>query len=165
MNGLRQRNVAGQDLLVYRQRNPRVALEAIGVTGGQVQQCMTHDGTILFAAKEDADRAFELLEQCRLSDGHKVFFVERQEPLRVFYQLAFEHKVDPGTSIVCGNRSLAFFDLFQIVCERTGEHVPDGDVFYDGIAMPARMQNHEVYHHVLSYFREAAVAEHSLRQA
>lgn len=158
MNGLKQANVAGQGFFVYRQRNPQSAVEAIGVTGGRVEQCMTHDATIMFADSKDADRAFDLLERCQLSDGHKAFFVERQDSNRVFYQLAFEHDVGRDTSIVCGNYSQPFYDVFQLVCERTGAHVPEGDIFHDGIAVPERTQNHEFYNHVLNYFRAAAAS-------
>lgn len=159
MNGLKQTNVAGQGFFVYRQRKPQAAVEAIGVTGGRVEQCMTHDATVIFKDSKDADRAFELLDGCQLSDGHKAFFVERQDPNRVFYQLAFEHDVQPNTTIVCGNYSQPFYDVFQLVCERTGAHVPEGDIFHDGIAFPERTQNHEVYHHVLRHFRAAPMAE------
>jgi len=58
MNGLKQTNVAGQGFFVYRQSNPQAAVEAIGVTGGRVEQCMTHDATIIFRDSKDADRAF-----------------------------------------------------------------------------------------------------------
>ena len=92
MNGLKQRNVAGEGFLVYRQRNPQAAIEAMGVRGGRVEQCMTHDANILFAEPERADQAFDILDQCYLSDGHKAFYVERQDSTRLFYQLAFEHR-------------------------------------------------------------------------
>jgi hypothetical protein len=159
MNGLRQENVSGQGSFVYRQCNPQIALEAIGVTGGRVEPCMTHDGTILFTSGKDAERAFELLGRCQLSDGTKAFFVERQGPMRVFYQLTIEHEVDAGTQIVTGNNSIRFHDLFALVSERTGAHVPEGDIFYDGLVLPSRLQNHEIYHHVLNHFRESAALD------
>jgi len=152
VNGLRQENVAGKGHFVYRQINPQAAAEAIGVERGRIEQCMTNDAHILFEAAEDADRAEELLRNCRLSDGHDAFFVERQGPLRVFYQLAFEHAVTPETALICGNYTHPFYEVFQLVCERTGAHVPDGDVFFDGIDIPAKLSNHEIFHHILDYF-------------
>ena len=118
---------------------------------------MTHDATIIFGDKADADRAVELLDRCSLSDGHKTFFVERQAPDRVFYQLAFEHKVDPETTIVCGNYSQPFFDVFQSVCERTGAHVPEGDIFCEGISIPGRIYNHEFFGYLLGHFRASSL--------
>jgi hypothetical protein len=153
MNGLRQKYVAGQGFYVYRQRNPQRAIEAMGIVGGRVEQNMTHDATIIFSNSADAQRAFELLQSCNLSDGHKTFFVERQGADRVFYQLAFEHDVSAETMIVCGNYSQPFYDVFQLVCERTGAHVPEGDIFHDSIAVPDHIQNHEVFDCVLRYFK------------
>jgi hypothetical protein len=158
MNGLKQANVAGQGFYVYRQRNPQTAIEAIGVTGGRVEQCMTHDATIIFSDAKEADKAVDLLERCSLSDGHKAFFVERLAPNRVFYQLAFEHEVSSQTAIICENYNQPFYDVFQLICERTGAHLPEGDIFHDGIAVPAHTQNHQVFDHISNYFKTVPVA-------
>jgi hypothetical protein len=152
LNGLKQKHVAGEGFYVYRQLSPERAIEAIGVKGGRVEQNMTHDATIIFEAKADADRAMGLLAGCHLSTGEPAFFVERQGETRVFYQLAFEHDVGKDAAIVCGNYNQPFYDVFHRVCERTGAHVPEGDVYYDGIGIPPRLKNHEVFDHVLSYF-------------
>jgi hypothetical protein len=152
MNGLKQKNVEGQGFFVYRQLDPQAAVESIGVTGGRVEQNMTHDATILFTTTAQADCAVKLLNECRLSDGSKAFFVERQASNRVFYQLAFEHKVMPDVMLICGNFSQRFHDAFQLVCERTGAHVPEGDIYSDGIAVPCSIKNHETYEHVLAHF-------------
>lgn len=152
MNGLRQENVAGKGHFVYRQINPQSAVQALGITGGRIEQCMTNDANIIFQTAEDADRAETLLRGCRLSDGYDAFFVERQGPLHLFYQLAFEHDVAPGTTLISGNSAYSFYDLFQLVCERTGAHVPDGDIFFDGIDIPAKLSNHEIFQHALNYF-------------
>ena len=156
MNGLKQKNVAGEGFLVYRQRNPQAAIEALNITGGRVEQCMTHDANILFSDAREADRAFEILDRCHLSDGHKVFYVERQEPTRLFYQLAFEHRVSDNTTLVSGSHHQPFDAVFQLVCERTGAHVPEGDIFAEGISIPAQLQNHQVYCLVLDHFRRAS---------
>jgi hypothetical protein len=127
----------------------------MGIERGRVEQCMTHDANILFNDSRDADKAYHILDQCRLSDGHKAFYVERQAPLRVFYQLLFEHKVAPGTTVASGNYSQPFDAVFQLICERTGAHVPEGDIYANGIDLPARIQNHEVFGLVLDYFRHS----------
>ena len=153
MNGLKQKNVADQGYFVYRQRNPQRAIEAMGIERGRVEQCMTHDAILIFNDSRDADKAYDILNQCYLSDGHKAFYVERQTPLRLFYQLLFEHKVAPGTTIASGNYSQPFDAVFQLVCERTGAHVPEGDIYANGIDLPAHIQNHRVFGVVLDYFR------------
>jgi hypothetical protein len=152
INALRQENVAKKGHFVYRQINPQEAVRAIGIERGQTEQCMTNDAHILFETDEDADYAERTLRGCRLSDGSEAFFVERQGPHRLFYQLAFEHDVRPDTTLICGNDTRPFYEVFQLVCERTGAHVPDGDIFFDGIEIPPKLSNHEVFHHILDYF-------------
>jgi hypothetical protein len=152
MNGLKQENVASRGFHIYRQINPEAALSAIGVEYGRVEQCMTNDSHILFTSVHDADVAQVRLERCRLSDGHPAFFVERESSLQVFYQIAFEHQVAPSTQLICCDRAVRFYDLFQLICERTGAHVPQGDVFYDGLSIPERLSNYEMFGHLLGCF-------------
>lgn len=165
MNALKQRNVAGRGFYVYRQRNPQDTVETLGLTGGRVEQCMTHEATILFHNATAADKAVELLDGCYLSDGNKAFCVERLHVDRVFYQLAIEHEVAPDVAIVCGGKRQPFYNLFQLVCERTGAHVAEGDVFHDGIDIPADTANHEVLNYVLKRFSTDAIAKGVRAQA
>lgn len=81
--------------------------------------------------------------------------MERQDSLTLFYQLAFEHEVQPQTMIISGNYSQPFNEVFQLICERTGAHVPEGDIFSDGIYVPNPIQNHEVFNLVLQFFRRS----------
>jgi hypothetical protein len=157
MNGMRQANVAGEGHYVYRQRNPQNAIEAMGIAGGRVEQCMTNDATILFADAKNADAAFDVLDQCRLSDGHKAFDVERLGPGRLFYQFAFGHDVQPDTRLISGNYSKPFYEVFELICERTGAHVPEGDVYCDGIAIPDRLENHQIFDLALRHLRGETV--------
>lgn len=152
MNGLKQENIAKRGFHVYRQINPDATLRAIGVEHRRVEQCMTHDAHVLFHTISSADAAQARLERCQLSDGHAAFFVERESPLQVFYQLAFEHRVAPSTELLCDDCTLRFYDLFQLICDRTGAHVPQGDVFYDGFSMPKQLANHEMFDYLLAPF-------------
>jgi hypothetical protein len=152
MNGLRQKNVAGEGFHVYRQINPQAAVEALGIERGHVEQCMTHDAHIMFQNAADADHAERILNQCLLSDGNRAFFVEREGPVRVFYQLSFEHLVHVDTMLICGNYAKPFYEVFALVCERTGAHVPEGDIFTAGVEMPSHLQNHEVFYKAMSLF-------------
>ena len=162
MNGLKQKNVAGEGFHVYRQKNPQAAALAMGLEDGEVKQSMTHDAHILFSSSDKADRALAILQACTLSDGHHAFYAERAGATRVFYQIDFEHRVAPGTRLMVGNRTLAFDDLFELVCERTGAHVPDGDVYFDGVAIPPNLENHEIFGVVMRHF---GLLEESLEPA
>jgi hypothetical protein len=151
MNGLKQRNVEGEGFHVYRQRNPQQIIERLGLKG-VVEQCMTHDAHILCDSAEDADHAETVLRRCRLSDGHAAFYVERVSPVSVFYQIEFQHAVAPDASLQNGNQVIPLAELIELYAVRTGAHIPVGDVFARGLRLPAMMQNHEMYHHVLAHF-------------
>lgn len=151
MNAFRQKNVAGEGYVVYRQRNPTDALRALGVTGGRVEQCMTSDAHVIFTSSDAAAAAAAVLESCTLSDGRKVFYVE-QHDAALFYQIDFDRAVPVGAQIIAGDRTVAFDDVFAFVADRTGAHTTEGDVFADGISLPERFHNHELFDLILGHF-------------
>ncbi len=151
MNAFKQANVAEAGAYGYRQHNPVEALESLGITGARVEQCMTNDAHVLFDRAEDADRAQRILTDCTLSDGTHPFYVERLDPTSVFYQIDFHHGIPAGARIRSGERDIAFEAMFMVAV-RTGAHVAEGDVFSDGIEVPANLHNHEIYDVVLRHF-------------
>lgn len=167
MNGLKQENVAGKGFYVYRQINPeRTIKELTGIDDILVEQCMTNDAHIKFKTAKDAGRAFERLSSLELTDGHKLFFTEMIAKKHVFIQLSIEYQVCENAEIICGNKNLNFYDLFEVVCERTGAHIPNGDVYYKGIQLKDKFFNHEIYANVMKYFDEPEIAStnhHQLR--
>ena len=164
LNGLRQKNVSGEGIHVYRQINPeRAAATLLGapedVGGYSVEQLMTNDAHLRFGSAAEADRAEHLLRATQLSDATAVFFVERLSATDVFSQVATEHKVD-GSAVWSNDfASGRFYDVFETVCERTGAHLQEGDVFADGIVLPAQMHNHDIYERTLRYFDVPTHAE------
>lgn len=155
-NGMRQKNVAGEGYHVYRQTQPQRAIDRLGVIGGRVEQCMTHDAHILFAEPGNADAAMRILASCTLPDGEPVFYVERVNPTKIFYQLDFDHEVPAGTVVRGPSGTLPFNQLFELVCARTGAHEQRGDVFFDRIDVPARLANHQLFDVMLRHFDAGA---------
>ena len=149
-NALKQKNVAGGGFFVYRQKNPQEVADALGLEGS-VQQSMTHDAHLLCGSAEAADRSERTLKAAQVGD-RALFFVERVDPTRVFYQLDIEHDVPRDAQIVVMNRTIPFYDLFELICERTGAHVPEGDVYFEGITMPSRLPNHAIFDAITGYF-------------
>lgn len=158
MNGLKQKNVEGRGICVYRQKQPQAMIDQLGVVGGHVEQCMTNDAHILFHDSAAADDAEERLRQCTLSDGAHAFYVERLSPTRVFYQTEFEHEVANDASLVRGDTRIPFSDLFELYARRTGAHVSTADIYARGLDLPASMPNHEVYDLILRHFGSHANA-------
>ena len=155
-NGLKQINVAGRGFCVYRQRSPERVLAVLGVTGARIEQGMTHDAHLLFPSAEAADAAERVIGGCVLSDGAKPFFVERTSPTALFYQIDFEHRIGNGVTLDVAGTSVPFGDLFELVAERTGAHIPEGDVYADGIRIPPELPNHQLYDVIVDYFSPPA---------
>jgi hypothetical protein len=152
LNALKQKNVFGQGGFIYRQRNPQAAIAAMGIQRASVEQGMTNDAHLIFDHIRDADKAFHILDNSYLSDHYKAFYVERRTPKCVFYQVNFDHRVAVGTTINSENCELHFADIFDFVCQRTGNHVPQGDIYADGIEIPDTIDNHDVFHFMAKYF-------------
>ncbi len=158
-NAFRQRDVRGSGFVCYRQRDPAQALRLLGIAQGRIEQCMTNDAHVLFDSAQAADSAESTLRSCRLSHGERAFYVERTGPQGLFYQIDFDRTVPSGTSIVTPDRIVPFEKIFQFVTERTGAHVPEGDVFANGIDIPPRLRNHEMHAAILEYFNVAGYAQ------
>lgn len=152
MNCFRQRNVAGEGWCVYRQRAPERVVQALGVGDVRVEQSMTHDAHLIFADQVGAEAAMARLQAVALTDGTPVFHVEPAGEGRLFYQLEVERAVPPDTMLRVGDQRIGFYELFELVCERTGAHLPDGDIYADGIVLPPSLANHQVHDAIVSYF-------------
>lgn len=159
LNGLKQRNVDGEGICVYRQKQPQKMVEALGISGASVEQCMTHDAHILFDTVENAENAARVLASCKLSDGKRAFYVERVAPRQVFYQIDFEHAVADDVTLDYGNLRIPFGDVIELYAMRTGAHIPNADIYAQGIELPASMHNHEVYHLILQHMRSGAARQ------
>lgn len=160
VNGLRQKNVDGDGIHVYRQTNPARTMEAlIGLSdtlGWQVEQLMTNDAHLRVDSEAHADRAEKLLRETVLSTGEPLLYVERLGPRHVFCQVSVEHAINADVTWSNSEQSGKYFDIIETVCERTGAHLQDGDLFADGIDLPPRLHNHELYHYTMDFFGESA---------
>lgn len=160
LNGLKQKNVSGKGFYVYRQINPkRTFVKLLANQNIDIEQCMTNDAHLKFETENDAKLAFAKLDNMCLSDNTSLFFVDMVGPKHIFVQLSIEHHVGEDTFIVSEDESHKFYDLFNLICERTGAHVSVGDVFAKRFKLPKCIYNHEIYHEVLNYFNKPQIKE------
>lgn len=153
MNALTQRNVGPDEHLVaYRQINPSDFLTAAGFQAHRVEQLMTSDGHVFFATRSERDHAVASLSAARVA-GRVVFQAEADPDVdgKLFYQVILWDALEPGSELLVNGRRLRFDRYFGVLAYRTGAHVQDGDVFCDGIEVPARIYNHQIYDHVLAF--------------
>lgn len=157
VNALTQRNIAANKrATVYRQINPAKFVASLGLPFRSVEQLMTNDAHIFFDSPEDAARARDLLEGATIA-GKKLFDVDYSEatPEKVFYQLDYWDQVAPGAMIDLGDHSIGFYDFFEKLVDRTGEHIPRGDVYTTTAPPPDNIPNHQIYDYIVDFYARA----------
>lgn len=150
MNGLSQTNTNRETpWILYRPYDPDAFLFALGIDYLRNQQLMTHDSHLFLATPAAAAAASEALSSARV-EGEPLFRVEPdpRDACRLFYRVDVSREVDGATRIEAQGRSLRFLEWLSPIVVRTGRHVPEGDAFCRGIALPPRLANHEVAGHV-----------------
>lgn len=146
MNALTQENIVGEKpRICYRQINPLSFLQSTGLRFESVEQLMTNDAHVFFANPSDRDEAAAALTAVQLA-GQAFFHVEpsAEDPRKLFYQIDFWDEIEAGRSVQVNGRTIDFDRNFEAIVARTGAHVNWGNVFFDGLALPPNLYNHEV---------------------
>ena len=68
-------------------------------------------------------------------------FVERIAKLKIFMQLDIIH-YKKGAMIISNKEVIPFYELFSNL-NRTGSHIPEGDIFSTNIEIPHKIENHK----------------------
>jgi hypothetical protein len=153
MNALTQRNIAHEKpRILYRQINPSRFLSSVGIKFKLVEQLMTNDAHVFFESNEDRDEASRILEKVVIGDT-RMFHVEasRADPLRLFYQIDFWDELEPHLQLLVNDQTILFSDHFEAIVARTGAHIPEGDVFVDGLELPSELYNHEISTYLIQF--------------
>jgi hypothetical protein len=156
-NALTQEKVSGgRPLVAYRQLSPERFVAAVGLDATRVEALMTSDAHVFLRTPAERERAIALLEAVQL-DGKPLFQVERDpdDGTKLFYQVVLWDPLPGDAQFEVGDRSIAFFEHFEILCIRTGSHVPRGQVYAEGVSLPRSMANHELAGMLLRYFEPA----------
>ncbi len=153
MNALTQRNIVHEKpRICYRQINPTRFLRDVGFDFKSVEQLMTNDAHVFFVNRAARDKVALALRQVTLQ-GVTLFHVEpsEQDECKLFYQVDFWDELEADVGISVNGRDIRFLDHFEAIVARTGAHIPDGNVFADGLGLPARLYNHEIAAQVIGY--------------
>ena len=149
INGIRQKLVKDDGLYIYRQKSPIAFFKLFGVKSIETEQNMTNDGILLFNNSGSMIAAEGILNNIYLkSNKEKIFYVEVLDDRRIFYQFNIKHKIYSDEMILFNNKRFKFFDLIDCICQRTGSHIQEGDIFYKGFKLPDKIYNHEIYNYI-----------------
>lgn len=153
LNGLKQKNVYNKQFYVYRQKNPKKFFNELLSLNCEVEQNMTNDGTLIFEDASNADKAESFLKRIRLKfNKSNLLYLERISSKRLFYQIELDNYVANNERIIVKKREFRFFDYVEILCQRTGAHIPYGDIYYKNINFPKKLLNHEVFSYISSFY-------------
>lgn len=154
MNALTQKNIVGEKpRICYRQINPERFLSTVKIPFRSVEQLMTNDAHVFFHSEGERDAAAQAFETVTLC-GKPLFHVEKNglDPNKLFYQVDFWDELSGRESVAVNGVEIDYFDHFEAIVARTGAHVRAGNVYYEGLELPAQLYNHEIGDTILDYF-------------
>ncbi len=139
---------------LYRQKNPEQFFRQIGLKFLSIEQAMTNDGHIFFETIEQRDASISILTSIRVS-GKTAFHVDlsTKNPLSVFCQFVLWEMIHPSATLDLPGKSFNFYDLFECVTQRSGSHIPEGDIYSSGITFPDEISNTEIFSRLIAYFK------------
>ncbi len=149
LNGFRQECAEERADFLYRQENPVGFLARIGLHPERVEPMMTNDAQLFFRSAAECAAAADRLRGARLA-GRQVFDVQinAANDCQLFYQLDFWQQVPADATLDIGDERLLFRDWFERVTQRTGVHVPVGDIYSTQAAFPQQMPLHAFAEHL-----------------
>ena len=155
LNALGQKNVEGEGMCIYRQVNPNNFLKYFGLQFHHIEQGMTNDGHVFFKTEKDLEITYSALKEAWF-DNQPMFYVKKENinSNKIFYQLDYHKRVNKNAKFFLNGKEAFFQNHFKLlgVNERTGSHIPVGDIFSNGISFPKELANHEIKSHILAYF-------------
>lgn len=153
MNALTQRNIVHEKpRICYRQINPARFLNAINLNFKSVEQLMTNDAHVFFDNQNARDEAVNALSKATLQ-GLALFDVDADsnDGTKMFYQVDFWEEMRVDEVVEINGMPINFLDHFEAIVARTGAHIRTGNIFFDGIEIPAHLYNHEVAAYIFNY--------------
>ncbi len=151
INGLKQRQIKDAGTCFYRQKDPSSFFRTFGIEAEMTEQNMTDDGVLIFNDEKKLNESIEILKNISIKrNNENIFFIEKLNNFKVFYKFAIASEVDQRELIVSKDKEYYFYDLIERMANRTGEHIPEGDIFHQGFEIPKKIYNHQIYDYLLS---------------
>ncbi|MBO8232825.1 hypothetical protein CU311_08965 [Prochlorococcus marinus str. MU1402] len=153
LNGFKQKKTSKNDIQIYRQINPRILLKKLGISEVKIEQNMTNDAILEFQSFIKTKSALDLLSNCSLNTGEKLFYVSRMSKNKLFFRLNIYHHVEHDAFIKNEKMKIPFYKYFKNL-NRTGSHINQGDIFSPNIKFPKEIKNHKIFNYLISIYDE-----------
>jgi len=156
LNGLSQKNVKNKGYFIYKQISSESFLNDLKIKFLDIEQCMTNDGHIKFKSAGDLNQAKNILDNVYIKDK-RLFFTENisaKNNYILFWQIDFYGKVEDNSYFYLFDKKYDFFKYFVLLAERTGSHIPTGEIIHRNFFLPEQLKNYELYKYIINYFDE-----------
>lgn len=155
LNGLSQKNIKDEGYFIYKQISAEQFLDDLKVKYTSVEQFMTNDGQIKFKTKKDLERAKYILDNVFI-ENKKLFYTEnisQNETPILFWQIDFYEKIKKDSYFSFLNKKYSFYQYFVLLAERSGSHIPNGEIIYRYFNLPKLIKNNDFFYYLLSHFK------------
>ena len=115
---------------------------------------MTNDGHIKFKCIDDLNKAKYILEHIFIQDKRAIFTenISSKNNFILFWQIDFYGKVKENSEFHLFDKKYDFFKYFVLLAERTGSHIPNGEILYRNFFLPKKLKNYELNGYLINYF-------------
>lgn len=120
-------------------------VRGLGIQADAVEPLMTYDAHVLFSKKDKMEEAFEILNSLNV-DGERLLFVEK-DPTgknKLFYRVDYSDAVNEESMLSAHDYSEKFFNVLDMVVQRTGKHVQESSVYSNRKDLSGILRNHEI---------------------
>ena len=123
----------------------------LGIDEIKIEQNMTNEAMLEFSSFKKTNHAFDILSDCYLNTGEKLFFVSRISKRKIFFRLDIYHNVESDAFIKTKTTKIPFYKYFKNL-NRTGSHINQGDIFSPNIKFPSKIKNHEIFNYLINIY-------------
>lgn len=154
MNGFSQR-YENSEYYCYRQKDPYEFFNQLDIPYIEIKVGMTNDSIITFKSVEDLELAKNILEETYINDI-KLFYVDivSLSNKELFYRVDIRDNIDVNTFYTINNIRRIFYNDFVKIANRTGSHIPKGDIFFNNIHIEDNIRNDQLNKYIKEFFNE-----------
>ena len=153
-NGMSQKNVKNEGYCIYKLKNAKKFLNDLNIKFIDIEESMTNDGKIKFHCIEDLKKAKNTIDNIFIKNK-KIFFTENISSKRnftLFWQLDFYEKILEDCYFSVFNKNFMFYKYFILLAERSGSHIPEGEIIHRHFNLPKKIDNNQFFDYILAHF-------------
>jgi hypothetical protein len=153
ISGLSQEKI-NETVFHYRQINPKIFFEKLGLKNFKIEQNMSNDSMIFLNDNTKLNEYLNLLKSFKIKNK-KLFYCEIKKLANqkyLFCRIIFYGKTNINTYIVSKNHKINFLEQCSLDAVRTGKHVPLCHVLSSINIKGKKNYNTDLFYQIRNYF-------------